>query len=269
MNVTTDHLQQLIPQMEVFLNQLRKQYFNSSENRYSQLDLKSRNQLVTDLDVTIERKLVEFLGNLLPGSVFLTEEKTIEQEHGRFLWIIDPIDGTTNFVHGIPAYCISIALMVDGEIVLGVVFELNRGEFFHALKNGGAYLDHNPIRVSTSAHIQNALIATGFPYYDYKRTSMYLVALEAFMKETRGVRRLGSAALDLAYVACGRFDAFFEYSLSPWDVAAGALLVKEAGGSVHDFHGKDQYLFGQEIIASQPLIAKSVIEIIQHAFEIA
>lgn len=264
-----DSLKSYIDPIHHFLSKLKKEYFDHSTKVDRQPDLKSRNQLVTSLDLEIERQLVRFLKELHPDSTFLTEEKTTEQGNGRNRWIIDPIDGTTNFVHGIPAYCVSIGLEMNGKVVLGVVFEWNRGEFFHAIAENGAYLNHEKIQVASNTSMQDTLIATGFPYYDYERTSMYLDALEAFMKETRGVRRLGSAALDLAYVACGRFDAFFEYSLSPWDVAAGALLVQEAGGIVSDFSGEGNFLFGQEIIAAQPFAYPSVLQIVQHAFEIS
>jgi len=261
-------VKQLIPQIHSILLNIEERHFGSDQHQFKDLDLKGLNQLVTDMDVQVERELVDALHKLLPEAGFLTEEDTADQTKQNTRWIIDPIDGTTNFVHGIPAYCISIGLEIDDRIELGVVFELNRGEFFHAVRGNGAFLGSEKIKVSKRNKFSDTLIATGFPYYDFQRTTKYLRALEQFMKHTRGVRRLGSAALDLAYVACGKFDAFFEYSLSPWDVAGGAILVEEAGGIVCDFKNGDDFIYGQEIMAAQPIIAEEFHKIIQKAFDI-
>jgi myo-inositol-1(or 4)-monophosphatase len=226
---------------------------------------KGHNSLVSYVDTGSEEILVKGLQALLPDSSFLTEEKTVAQEHSKLRWIIDPLDGTTNFLHQIPVYAVSVALEVDGEIVLGVVYEVNADEAFYAAKGHGAFLDGHSLKVK-AAHMDQALIATGFPYYDYDKTQQYLTALRKCMEMSRGVRRLGAAAVDLAYVACGRFDAFFEYSLAPWDVAAGALLVKEAGGFVEDFSGGQDWLFGRSIVAGSQVIRKEITELVSHAF---
>ena len=215
-----------------------------------QIDVKSLNSLVSYVDKNAELQLVSQLQKLLPEAAFLTEEETIETKEAEYRWIIDPLDGTTNFLHQLPFFAISIALQHNGKTILGVVYEVNRKECFSAWKDGGSWLNGKPIKVSGNVVFQDALFATGFPYYDYSRTKSYLEILEHLMRKSRGIRRFGAAALDLAYVACGRFDAFFEYSLSPWDVAAGALLVEEAGGKVCDFKGGDNFVFGKEIIAS-------------------
>jgi len=220
-----EDLIRLIKPIQVLCESIKRERFDKNSARYSEMHLKDLNQLVTDMDVQVEKDLVKGLAELLPLASFLTEEETIKQAKADSRWIIDPIDGTTNFVHGIPAYCISIGLEQNGKIQLGVVFELNRSEFFHAIRGGGAFLNGQRVHVSQHVSLSETLIATGFPYYDFERTQKYLSVLEFFMKNTRGVRRLGSAALDLAYVACGKFDAFFEYSLSPWDVAGGSLLA--------------------------------------------
>lgn len=236
------------------------------DNMQDEVSLKSLNNLVTEVDKSIEKFLVTGLRNILPSSTFLTEEQTVESSEGEYQWIIDPIDGTTNFVHGVPAYAISIALRHHAEIVFGIVHEVNRNEQFWAIKGEGAFLNDTKISVTNTKHLKNSLIATGFPYDEFDREEAYWKALKSFTHQTRGIRRLGSAAVDLCYVACGRFDCFFEYSLSPWDVAGGALIVTEAGGQITDFAGKDQWLFGKEIVASNKLLHSAALNIITEHF---
>lgn len=232
----------------------------------SAVNLKSPNQLVTNTDIAVEKYLIAALQGLLPEAGFITEEQQISQNADKeFVWVIDPIDGTTNFVHQIPVFCVSVALLQNNKPYLGVVYELNAKEMFSAEKGKGAFLNGVPMHVSHRAELKDTLIATGFPYYDYERIDPYMNSLKTFMKETRGVRRLGSAAADLAYVACGRFDAFYEYSLSPWDVAAGILLVEEAGGTVAGFSAATDPLFGGEIIAANTHIVKQIQSIINTA----
>jgi len=210
--------------------------------------------LVSYVDKESERRIVAALQVLLPESGFIAEEGTTTKRGERFNWVIDPLDGTTNFIQGVPVYAVSIGLLDGDELVLGVVYEVGRDECFYAWKNGGAYLNGEPIHVSNRNNIHDTLLATGFPYNDFSRMGEYMKFLEWTMKNARGVRRLGSAATDLVYVACGRFDAFWEYDLKPWDVAAGAVIVKEAGGIVTDYSGGDNFLFGREIVASNGLI---------------
>lgn len=224
-----------------------------------QIEIKSLNSLVTYVDKSAETMLVESCSQILPNAVFITEEETIEQKSGKLQWIIDPLDGTTNFICGIPIFSISIALRLEEEIILGIVYEINGDELFSAILNKGAYLNGKSIHISDNNHLSNSLIATGFPYYDFTNLEIYLKTLKYLMQNTRGVRRLGSAAVDLCYTACGRFDAFFEYSLSPWDVAAGSLIVLEAGGMVTDLKGGKNYLFGKEIGAGNPTILNQII----------
>ena len=237
--------------------------------KVSEIEVKALNSLVSYVDREAERRLVEGLGKLLPWAVFLTEEETIASSQGYWQWIIDPLDGTTNFLHDLPFFSISIALKRGEETVLGIVYEPNRDELFYAWEGGGGlYLNGRPSRVSATEDLAKALLATGFPYYDFNYTKHYLSLLADLFPSTRGLRRLGSAALDLAYVACGRFDAFFEYSLAPWDVAAGAYLVEAAGGQVSDFEGGANYLLGRTIIASNgPLIHGALSQKIQQHFE--
>jgi myo-inositol-1(or 4)-monophosphatase len=228
---------------------------------------KSWNSLVSYVDETAEKQLVEGLKKLLPDSVFLTEEATITREKGDYQWIIDPLDGTTNFLHQLPCFSISVALRYKEETILGIVYEINQRECFYAFKNGGAFLNGKKIEVTKTNELKDSLIATGFPYYDYEQIKSYLNVLENLMTSTRGIRRFGSAAVDLAYVACGRFDAFFEYSLNAWDVAAGAFIVQEAGGQVVDFSGGDNFLFGKEIVASNEGIYDDILLLIQKEFK--
>ena len=230
------------------------------------IETKALNSLVSYVDKNAEMQLVKELKPLLPEATFLTEEETVENKSGEYTWIIDPLDGTTNFLHQLPFFSISIALQKKDEIILGVVYEVNRKECFYAWKNGGAFLNGKKIQTKKTAHLSDTLIATGFPYYDFEKIPAYLEVLTHFIKNTRGIRRFGSAALDLAYVASGRFDCFYEYSLNAWDVAAGIILVKEAGGRISDFQGGENFLFGKEMIASNPYIFEEVVAVIQAAF---
>ncbi len=227
------------------------------------VETKGLHNFVSYVDKKAEEMLVESLSEILPGSGFIAEEGTAEHHGEELTWIIDPLDGTTNFIHGLPCYAISIALMENNEIVLGVIYELNTKECFSAWKGSPAFLDGKPITVSSAATIKDSLIATGFPYTDFARMPAYMKSLEYFMQNSHGARRIGSAAVDLAYVACGRFEAFYEYSLQPWDVAAGALILKQAGGKVCDFSGGDNYIFGKEIVATNGLIYDEFLGIVQ------
>lgn len=214
------------------------------------VEVKGINNFVTYVDKNSEKRLVDGLRSILPEAGFITEEGTATDK-GQLQWIIDPLDGTTNFIHKVPPYSISIGLANENnDILLGVVYEIVSGECFYAWQNGGAYLNGKPIRVSDTDSVSNALIATGFPYTAFHRMEGFMKSLSHFFVHSHGVRRLGSAAVDMAYVACGRFDVFYEYNLNPWDVAAGIVLVKEAGGHLSDFKGGKNFLFGMEMIAS-------------------
>jgi myo-inositol-1(or 4)-monophosphatase len=243
-------------------------YIRSEVNNLNPEDIEKKgvNDFVTYVDKTAEKRLVSELSRVLPEAGFLVEEETGHETKEKYNWIIDPLDGTTNFLHGVPIYSISIGLVQNGTLVSGVVLEINQNECFYAWKNGGAYLNGNPISVSKSKDLENSLIATGFPYTDFSRIDGYMKSFEHLLKSSRGMRRLGSAAADLAYVACGRFDAFYEYGLHPWDVAAGALLVQEAGGVVTDFEGEQNFLHGREIIACNAGVFNEFLSLIQSFF---
>ena len=211
---------------------------------------KSLNNLVSYVDKTAEQMLVKALKKIVPEAGFLTEETTVAQDKKSLRWIIDPLDGTTNFLFGLPIYSVSVALAQDEDIWVGAVYIPELDELFSATKNGGAFLNNQPISVSKTVTIAASLAATGFPYYKFEHLDRYMAMLEKYMRRTRGVRRLGSAAVDLAYVACGRFDFYFEFDLNPWDVAAGLLIVAEAGGKTSNFDGNSSAFSGKEILAS-------------------
>jgi myo-inositol-1(or 4)-monophosphatase len=215
---------------------------------------KGLHDFVSYVDKGSEKLLVEKLGRILPEAGFVAEEGTSDKKGEKYCWIIDPLDGTTNFVHGLHPYAISVGLSEGDDIVAGVVYEAGGNEMFSAWKNGGAWLNGNPIHVSTSPRLASCLIATGFPYNDFDRLPNFMASLSHFCKTTHGIRRLGSASIDLAYVACGRFDAFYEYSLHPWDVAAGIILVREAGGRISDFSGNENKITGEETLAANSLV---------------
>jgi len=216
----------------------------------SATEYKDVNNLVSYVDKETEKRLVTQLRRLLPEAGFITEEGTTGQgDRSGLNWIIDHLDGTANFIHGLPIYCVSVALASGSRPIAGVVYDPNREECFHAYAGGGAYCNEERIRVSSAATLGESLIATGFPYYRFEQMQRYLQILESLMQRTHGLRRMGSAAIDLAYVACGRFEAFYEYNLQAWDMAAGVLLVEEAGGRVTDFQGGADYLFRGDVVA--------------------
>lgn len=221
----------------------------------SDIESKALNSLVSFVDKGAEQQFVTGLSKLLPGSGFVAEEGTGAAVEGGYNWIIDPLDGTTNYLHGVPMWCTSVALEHRGDLLLGVICDVNHNEVYTAVKGGGSFLNGKAIRCSNTDSLASALIGTGFPYYDFGRQEAYLQLLGELTRTTRGIRRPGSAALDLAYVACGRFDAFYEYALHPWDVAAGILLVREAGGRVTGFNDETNPLTGDDIVAGNQQVA--------------
>jgi myo-inositol-1(or 4)-monophosphatase len=218
----------------------------------SQIEIKGKNDLVSYVDRETEALIVSQLKLFFPEGEFIAEEnpdfKNLTNQP--YHWIIDPLDGTTNFLHGLPIFSISIGLMHYDKMVLGVVHEVNRKETFYAWERGGAYCNGERIYATQGYQMKDSLLATGFPYRDFDRFPAYLDVIRQLMYQTHGLRRMGSAAVDLAYVAMGRFQGFFEYGLNSWDVAAGALLVQEAGGTVTDFKGENDYVFGKQILAA-------------------
>jgi myo-inositol-1(or 4)-monophosphatase len=234
----------------------------------SSIEAKGNNDFVTYVDKASEQLLVNELRGILPEAGFITEENTVNQEDKPYRWVIDPIDGTTNFIHGLPLYCISIALMYNEKVILGVINEMSHGECFYAVAGGNAFLNDKVISVSNKKHLKDSLLVTGFPYRFEGMLDQWLDLFKYLIQNTHGVRRLGSAAIDLAYVACGRFEAFYEYGLSPWDVAAGALIVKQAGGQVSDYKGGNNFIFGKELLAGNGAVNDELMHHIQHYLDI-
>ncbi|MGM9515153.1 inositol monophosphatase family protein [Roseateles sp. DB2] len=228
------------------------------------INSKSPNDFVTEVDQAAEQLIIETLLQAYPEHGILAEESG--REHGNktseFQWIIDPLDGTTNFIHGFPVYAVSIALAHRGVVQQAVVYDPTRNDLFYATKGRGAYLNDRRLRVSRRTRLSDALIGTGFPFRRGDNFKRYLKMFEAVMQECAGLRRPGAAALDLCYVAAGYYDAFFETGLNPWDVAAGSLIIAEAGGLVGNFTGEADFLHQREIVAGNPRIYGQLVQIL-------
>ncbi len=220
--------------------------------------------LVTEADLASEKLIIERIRSYYPKHSILAEESGAAELDGgsEWKWIIDPLDGTTNFAHGYPCWCVTLALEYKGEIVVGVTFDPTRNELFAAERGRGATLNNKPIRVSDTESIADALIVTGFPY-DFKQRENFARHLTDFLLLSRGVRRDGSAAIDMAYIACGRFDGFWEEGLNPWDVAAGVLLIEEAGGNVTYYDGSKFSIYDPPICASNGLIHGEMLKVLR------
>ncbi len=223
---------------------------------------KGFNDFVSEVDLASEKEIIRVLKTAYPDHAFLGEESGLTHQADN-IWIIDPLDGTTNFLHGFPQYCISIALEQKGEITQAVIYDPNRNDLFTATKGQGAYLNQRRIRVSNKSKLKDSLLGTGFPFRDFQHLPVYLKIFEEVVRGTSGIRRPGSAALDLAYVAAGWLYGFFEINLSKWDIAAGGLLVTEAGGIVSDFSEKERWIESGNIVATTPKIYEPLIKIIQ------
>lgn len=222
---------------------------------------KNRNDFVTQVDRAAEQAVIDVIRRAYPDHSFLAEESgAAPGARPEYLWVIDPLDGTTNYIHGFPQYCVSIALEHRGVPAQAVVYDPAKNELFTASRGRGAYLDDRRIRVSKCVSLKDALVGTGFPFKELGRLEQYMRQLETLMRESAGVRRAGAAALDLAYVACGRLDAFWEMGLSRWDMAAGALLIQEAGGLVGDLGGGTGHLERGEIVAGAPKVLPQLLE---------
>jgi len=225
--------------------------------------------LVTEADRESEAEVIAMIHRAFPTHAILAEESGPSRHESDHLWIVDPLDGTTNFAHGFPMFCVSIAYQRRGRTQFGVVYDAFRKEWYVAERGRGATLNGKPIRVSTTESLGNSLLATGFPYDRRERRRFYLTFWEAFMLRTQGVRRTGAAALDLAYVACGRTDGFWEFGLKPWDVAAGGLLIDEAGGRISNMDGSGLDIHGGNLVASNGNLHRPMIEAISGARPLA
>jgi myo-inositol-1(or 4)-monophosphatase len=224
---------------------------------------KQQNDFVSEVDDAAEAAIISTLRDAYPDHGFLGEESGYQDRDAEFMWVIDPLDGTTNFLHGVPQYCVSIALLHKGVMQQAVVFDPNRNELFTATRGVGAYLNDRRIRVSRTDRMEAALLGTGFPFREMDHLDEYLRMLRNCMRTCAGVRRPGAAALDLAWVACGRYDGFWEIGLSPWDMAAGALLVREAGGLVGDFDGDEGFLEKGRIVAGNARLFAAFLQLLK------
>ncbi|MDP1525737.1 MAG: inositol monophosphatase family protein [Rhodocyclaceae bacterium] len=227
------------------------------------IGVKQQNDFVTEVDRAAEATIIETLREVYPSHAILAEESGLSEQTSEFQWIIDPLDGTTNFIHGFPQYAISIALAHKGVLTQAVVYDPNRNELFTASKGGGAFLNDKRIRVSKCVKLEESLLGTGFPYRVFDHVDTYLAIFKEMTKRCAGVRRPGAASLDLAWVACGRIDGFWEFGLSPWDMAAGALLILEAGGLVSDLSGDGNYLQTGNIVGGTPKVFNQLLQVIQ------
>ena len=231
------------------------------------LDIKTKqaNDFVTQVDKAAESAIIDIIRKTYPDHAILAEESgeslsASARERAEYLWIIDPLDGTTNFIHGFPQYCVSIGVYFRGAAAHAVVFDPAKNELFTASKGEGAFLNDRRIRATKCTQLQQALVGTGFPFKELSRIDLYVKQLRRMMRSTSGVRRAGSAALDLAYVASGRLDAFWEMGLSKWDMAAGALLVRESGGLVAGLTGEPDYMESGDIVAATPKLLPQMLE---------
>lgn len=256
----TQQVTEITKQAGDFIRQERKS-FSSDKIEY-----KGLNDMVSYVDKHAEHIIVLGLEKILPEAGFITEEKTTTKIGERYNWIIDPLDGTTNFIHGVPTYSVSIALKEFGELVSGVVYEINLDECFYAWKDAPAYLNGGEIRVSTIDTVGKSLVATGFPYYNFEKQAAYMELFTELMRSSHGLRRLGSAAVDLVYTACGRFETFYEYNLNAWDIAAGVLIVRQAGGEVVNFSGGSEVMDTRELLATNGKITQEMLGVIQKYF---
>jgi myo-inositol-1(or 4)-monophosphatase len=231
---------------------------------------KAPNDFVTETDQAAEAAIIEVLAKAYPDHDFLAEESGTAGSGGKrlgaarsdYVWIIDPLDGTTNFIHGFPQYAVSIALAFRGQITQGVIYDPAHNDLFVASKGKGAMLNERRIRVAQRDRLDETLIGTGFPFHTFDNVDVYMAMFRELTQKTAGLRRPGAASLDLAYVACGRLDGFFEMGLMPWDAAAGSLLITEAGGLVGDFKGDSDYLFQENIIAGSPKIFGQLVNVL-------
>lgn len=231
------------------------------------IDIKQRSDFVTYVDMESEQLIINTIKSEFPEHHFLAEESLKDDGGHEYRWIIDPLDGTTNFIHSYPAFCVSIALEHNKEIILGVIFDPQKNELFRAGKDTGAFLNDQPVSISTATNMRNCLVTTGFPFKQKEMIDDYLKLFKNILFRVSDIRRAGSAALDLAHLACGRCEAFFEIGLSPWDIAAGIIMIKEAGGIVTDFGGGTDYMTTGNIVAGAPAIHPEILKEVKGVFE--
>jgi len=238
----------------------------SHDIEHLKITTKQQSDYVTEVDKAAEAAIIEVLREAYPDYGILAEESGQAAGDGAgndYQWVIDPLDGTTNFIHGFPQYSVSIGLTYKGQLNQAVVYDTTRNEMFTASKGGGAFLNERRIRVTKCLKLEDALLGTGFPYRVFTHVDAYMGMFKEFTQRSSGLRRAGSAALDLAYVACGRLDGFWEFGLSPWDMAAGSLLITEAGGLVGDLSGGESYMKSGHIVAGSPRVFAQMLQVIE------
>ncbi|MDD4968830.1 MAG: inositol monophosphatase family protein [Paludibacter sp.] len=269
MTKTTDELYRSITDRVIELSKEVASYIEKESLDFSldTVETKSKNDFVSYVDQEAERQLVRVLKEIMPEAGFVTEEGTAVEHGEDYLWIIDPLDGTTNFIHASTPFAISIALTFNQEPVVGVIYEITRNEVFYAWKGSKAYLNGKEIHVSTADKLSEALIVSGRPHHYMDRYPELLNSVDYFLKNTHGLRLSGSAASDLAYVACGRYDGRFEFNLKPWDIAAGVLIIQQAGGHISDFNGGNNYFKNGSVLASNKGIFEEFKTVIGGLFE--
>lgn len=266
-------LELLCEQTQVICMRVGKAIREQRKNfKTSDIEEKDFNNLVSFVDRAAENELVKQLSAIFAEAGFIAEEDATRPRGKRFNWVIDPLDGTTNFIHGVPCYAVSVALAetvpgtTEMQPVLGVIYEINMDECFYAWKDGGAFMNGEQIHVSQTKELKRALIGTGFPYVEAGVFEKYVALFGELQRSTRGIRRPGSAATDMAWTAAGRFDAFYEYGLSPWDVAAGIIIIKEAGGQCTDFSNGNEVIGKKELLCGTGAIHAAILPIIQKHF---
>jgi myo-inositol-1(or 4)-monophosphatase len=242
-------------------------FLKQSVGKVKNIEMKKDEErnLVSEIDKESEAMIIRRIKRRFPDHAILAEESGGTEASAEYKWIIDPLDGTTNFLHGLPIFSVTIGIEWKGEIVAGVVYDPNSDELFTAERGSGAYLNGKRLQVSPASRLINSLVVTGFPYNIADNPDHAVEHFEHFLMECQGIRRLGSAALDLSYVAAGRFDGFWEVSLNPWDMAAGILLVNEAGGRVTDFSGGPASIYNKQILASNAMIHESMLQVLRNA----
>ncbi len=261
---TTPDLEAICEKVQVICMRVGKAILEKRKDfKASDIEEKDFNNLVSFVDRAAEDELVKQLSIVFPEAGFIAEEDSSRPHGKRYNWIIDPLDGTTNFVHGIPCFAVSVALADGLQPLLGVIYEINMDECFYAWKEGGAWLNGERISVSSTQELKRSLIGTGFPYVEAGIFDKYVALFGDLQKQTRGIRRPGSAATDMAWTAAGRFDAFYEYGLAPWDVAAGKILIEEAGGFCTDFSNGNEPIEKKELLCGNPAIHSALLPIIQ------
>jgi myo-inositol-1(or 4)-monophosphatase len=239
-------------------------FLKYSVGRVKHIEMKQGEErnLVSEIDKGAEEKIISIIKRKYPSHAILAEESGANESRSDYKWVIDPLDGTTNFLHGVPIFCVTIAIEFKGELIAGVVYDPNLDELFTAEKGAGAFLNGKRLKVTSASKLIDSLLVTGFPYDVAQNPDNAIGHFVNFVVEGQGIRRLGSAALDLSYVAAGRFDGFWEVNLNPWDMAAGVLLVREAGGRVTDFVGMESTIYNKQVLASNGIIHDAMLGIL-------